>query len=266
MALTKSGTVWASLSAEDAALNRLKKVPGLSEIVSIQTGYGFNLVKNGKGEYRLWEAGTNQKSLQKVTALSGISRLTLNFGGLAAVRKDGSLWTWKRDYLSDKLAFTRPRQMKGVYEPVSFAEGENSRYAVLADGTAMSWGTNLFGQLGIGVNESRPFTASPIVKPVSLRVGGVLLNPTQPPLYRDGKVFVPLRNVADGLGLTVKAANDGSIALTGHGRSVVVPAAGSFKVSYTLLVPAGKLAQSLGSSLKWDSKSYEISFTNTGAQ
>ncbi len=156
--------------------------------------------------------------------------------------------------------------MNGIQGPVSFAEGENSHYAVLADGTAMSWGTNLFGQLGIGVNESRPFTASPIVKPVSLRVGGVLLNPTQPPLYRDGKLFVPLKAVAEELGYTIKAANDGSITMIGHGRSIVVPTAGSFKVSYTLLVPAEELAQSLGTSLKWDSRSYEISFTNPSEQ
>ncbi|MFD1775090.1 stalk domain-containing protein [Paenibacillus rhizophilus] len=264
MVLTRGGKVWAPLSAADAAVNRLEQVPGLSSIVSIQNGYGFNLLKNTKGEYLLWEAGTNLKSLQKVTVLSGISSLTLDFGGLAAVRKDGTLWLWHRNYQSGKLTFTKPRQMKGVVWPVSFAAGENSKYAVLADGTAMAWGTNIFGQLGIGVNESRPFTASPLLKPVSLRVGGKLLNPAQPPLYRNGKVYVPLRTVAEGLGFTVKIENDGSVALTGHGRSVAPPAAGSFKVSYTQLVPAGKLAESLGFLVNWDSKSYEISFVSMG--
>lgn len=142
IALTESGSVWAtSWDGKDKAGITMKKMTGLSGIVSVQTGNGFNLVKNNKGEYWLWKANTNLQDLQKVTAISNISKLTLDLDGLVAVKEDGTAWTWKYQYVSEnKSTFTQPKQIKGLLSPVSFATGENSKYAVMKDGTAVAWG------------------------------------------------------------------------------------------------------------------------------
>lgn len=81
--------------------------------------------------------------------------------------------------------------------------GENSKYAVLKDGTAVAWGTNRFGQLGISAVDSRPFTISPILKPVTVIVDGQKMDSAQSAIFMDGSVKVPIRDVAESLGYTL---------------------------------------------------------------
>jgi len=273
--LTESGSVWASVNgpAGGSTAFTMSKMAGLTGIVSVQTGTGLNLVKNSKGEYWLWEAGTHLRSLQQVTAVSGIERLTLDLNGLVAVKKDGSVWTWQRDGLSGKLGFKPAKRIKTLVSPVSFAAGENSKYAVMKDGSVYAWGTNMFGQLGISVRESKPFTPTPVLKPVNLIINGKSIRTGQPPIYLDGHVMVPLRATAESLGYkviwdlsagTTKLIKDGQtftfkdgrIAVEGGSSVAINPP--TFKVSYTEMVPAGMLATALGLSAQWDSFRYQL--------
>ncbi|MGN7763705.1 stalk domain-containing protein [Paenibacillus sp. 22594] len=279
LAVTKSGTVWGSVDGDVHDLSKLvvKKMAGLSGIVNIDTGNGFNVVRNKKGEYWLWTSGTHLSSLQKVTSLNGLAKLSLGLDGFVGVKKDGTVWTWGKNYATDsKLTFTTPKQIKGLQSPVSITSGENSRYAVLKDGTAVAWGTNMFGQLGISVLESRPFRLSPILKPITLVVNGKTLEAEQPPIYANGRLMLPVRAISESLGYTV--AWDGGTKLTRNGKSLLIResqiqlADGNriamtplpVKVSYTELVPASALIQSLRLSVIWDSKNSILTLREAG--
>ncbi|MBT2291666.1 hypothetical protein J7E73_21555 [Paenibacillus albidus] len=277
LALTKDGKVWASVRNPDRS-NKvvLKKMEGLSNIVTIQTGNGVNLVQNSKGEYWFWKSGTQLQYLQKVTGISGISRLTLDLGGFTAVKNDGTVWTWQQKYVSeDTWGVTPPKIVKGLLNPVLFATGENSKYAVLKDGTAVAWGTNMFGQLGISALDSRPFKVSPILKPVTLVINGKVIQSEQSAIYTEGNVMIPLREVAQALGYTVSwdgmntiLAKQGKSVMLKEGQFISDGGKGSIavrppaiQVSYTLLVPAGALAQALGITAKWESNLYRLTLT-----
>lgn len=276
LALTESGSVWATFREKDNNEITMQRMKGLSGIVSVQTENGFNLVKNNKGEYWVWKADTLLKDLQKITAINQISKLSLDLDGFVAVKKDGTVWTWQRNYLVENtLVFTQPKQIKGLRDPVSFVMGENSKYAVLKDGTAVAWGTNMFGQLGISVLDSRPFTVSPILKPVTVIVNGRKLESLQSAIFLDGSVRVPLRDVAESLGYTLswdgnlklsKEGNEGTIKeiiysegkfLINDGRIISVQPA-AINISYTSLVPAAALAKALDASVVWNSSLYQL--------
>lgn len=256
LALTESGSVWGTIDSNNYNEITMKKMPGLSNIVSVQTKNGFNLVANKNGEYWVWEAGTLMHGLQKITAIKQISKLTLDLGGFVAVKKDGTVWTWSTNYITDsKWVFTQPKQIKGLSNPVSFVSGENSKYAVLKDGTAVAWGTNMFGQLGISAVDSRPFTLSPILKPVTVIVDGKKIDSVQSAIFIDGSVKVPIREVAESLGYTLSW--EGEMTLSKEGKKITFKE-GGIKVSYTSLVPAAALAKALGVTAEWNSALYQL--------
>ncbi|WP_248548103.1 hypothetical protein [Paenibacillus odorifer] len=257
LALTESGSVWGTIDSNNYNEVTMSKMPGLTDIVSVQTKNGFNLVGNKKGEYWVWKAGTSLQGLQKITAVKTISKLTLDLDNFAAVKKDGTVWTWSTQPSTDnRLVFTQPKLIKGLSDPVSFAMGENSKYAVLKDGTAVAWGTNRFGQLGISAVDSRPFTISPILKPVTVIVDGQKMDSAQSAIFMDGSVKVPIRDVAESLGYTLSL--EGELTLTKAGKKISLPSAESIKVSYTSLVPAAALAKATGLFAEWNSTLYQL--------
>jgi alpha-tubulin suppressor-like RCC1 family protein len=272
LALTESGNVWGTIESNNYNEISMKKMPGLADIVSVQTRNGFNLVENKKGEYWAWEAGTLLQGLHKITVVKPISKLTLDLGGFVAVKKDGTVWTWSKKYVTDsKWVFTQPKQIKGLSDPRSFTTGENSKYVVLKDGTAMAWGTNMFGQLGISAIDSRPFTLSPILKPVTVIVDGKKVDFGQSAIVMDGSVRVPIREVAESLGYTLTW--EGDLVLSKEGKRItfkemkqfvledgtMIPLQkDSIKVSYTSLVPAAALAKALGVTTEWNSTLYQL--------
>ncbi|MCL6603614.1 MAG: hypothetical protein K6T94_12120 [Paenibacillus sp.] len=272
IALTDSGSVWATVGDWSTPSGiSIRKMTGLTGIVSIQTGNGLNLVQNRKGEYWIWKSGTPLQGLQKITALRGLSKLTLDLNGLVGIKKDGTVWSWRQNYTTEKLTFIVPKQIKGLQSPLSFATGEDSKYAVLKNGTVAAWGTNMFGQLGISALDSRPFTPSPVLKPVDLLVNGKSIDSVQPPIFKDGYVLVPIRPVAEELGYSV--IWDGSTKLIKDGKSSIlikndqisieggpsyVLKQPSLEVSYTLLVPINALSKVMGISAKWDSDRYQL--------
>lgn len=272
IALTDSGSVWTTVGDWSTPSGiSIRKMTGLTGIVSIQTGNGLNLVRNRKGEYWIWKSGTPMQGLQKITALSGLSKLTLDLNGLVGIKKDGTVWSWRQNYTAEKLTFTVPKQIKGLKSPLSFATGENSKYAVLNNGTVAAWGTNMFGQLGISALDSRPFTPSPVLKPVTLLINGRSIDTEQSPIFKDGYVLVPIRPVAEALGYSViwdgitKLIKDGKPSILIQNDEISIEGGPSYilkqsslNVSYTLLVPINALSKVMGISAKWDNDRYQL--------
>jgi len=91
----------------------------------------------------------------------------------AALRGDGSLWTWGADHsgqlgLGDTTARAAPTQVTGCsggdVNWVAVACGHDYTLALKSDGSLWSWGDNTYGQLGNGGHDSS-------AHPVPVRVG-----------------------------------------------------------------------------------------------
>jgi len=113
---------------------------------------------------------------------------------------------------------------------------------------------------------------------VTVLVNGSPISFAQPPITRDGRVFVPLRGIFERLGASVVYAN-GNINATGNGRNVhltigstqasvngqpVTIDVAPFIVGATTLVPLRFIAQSLGAGVNWNAANNTVAI-NGGA-
>jgi hypothetical protein len=112
---------------------------------------------------------------------------------------------------------------------------------------------------------------------VEVVVNGGQMQFNQPPVERDGRVFVPLRGVFERLGASVVYDN-GTINATGNGRNVSLQIGSTqatvngqpqildvapFIVGSTTLVPLRFIAQALGASVDWNNDTSTVTITGT---
>ena len=92
--------------------------------------------------------------------LTGITRLAAGEAHSLAVKEDGSLWAWGRNYygqlgIGSNNDHTIPYQVHGpdnvgyLTDVVDVAAGAHHSLALKRDGTVYAWGRNWHGQLGI---------------------------------------------------------------------------------------------------------------------
>ena len=151
-------------------------------------------------------------------------------GVTLVVKGDGSVIGWGRDAngqpaspASSKRAFTTPLSIDLPGPALQVALGESSQYALLEDGTVVSWGTNDEGQLGngpMGASGESGRYPKPSVTPVTVTgLSGVIQ------IAAGMKHAVALRN--DG---TVWAWGRRSNGEIGDGVSSGLPAIGPTRV------------------------------------
>ena len=147
-------------------------VSGLSNVTAIAAGGSFDLALEADGSVWTWGATPTQ------VALSGGARATAISAGLEhslVLLEDGSVWAWGANYAGqvgngeEGGSIESPVQV--IAPPVSGAPrvsaisaGEESSYALYSDGSFKAWGSNGYGQLGLGngaVNEDTPTSPSP---------------------------------------------------------------------------------------------------------
>jgi alpha-tubulin suppressor-like RCC1 family protein len=171
-ALIQDGTVWAwgnnsygqlgqgEFSAKGA---RPLPVPGLSGIRALSSGYLFSLATHVDGSVWWWGHvnNANHATLQQVQGISSVTQAAAGFEHALAVREDGTVWGWGSNKAGqvgsgDKAAMENtPVQVQGLDQAVQVSAGYVHSLALRADGTVWAWGTNSFGQLGVGVASTR---------------------------------------------------------------------------------------------------------------
>ena len=124
---------------------------------------------------------TTTNRLTPVTTFAGGTnwkQVACGGGHTAAIKTDGTLWTWGRNYVGGPLGdnTTTDRPTPGT----TFAGGTNWKQvscgrwhtaAIKTDGTLWTWGYNYFGQVGNNVR-SDAFTERNALTPVTTFAGG----------------------------------------------------------------------------------------------
>ena len=119
---------------------------------------------NGSGQFGVNDAtiGYRSSPIQVGTATNW-SKISASTGFTAAIKTDGSLWTWGTNGngqlgLNDVITRSSPTQV-GLFSYEGIGLGNQSAVLVVKnDGTLWAWGQNVSGALGLGdvINRSSP--------------------------------------------------------------------------------------------------------------
>lgn len=177
-AINEDGTLWSWGNNENGALgngtNTNYSVPiqvkNLTDVKKVSAGNNHAAALKSDGT--LWTWGSNwcgqlgnenqygNESIPKqVTNLSNITDIASGENFTAALKSDGTVWTWGYNYygqLGDGSTTNRntPVQVSNLNNVVALAASSNYMLALKSDGTVWSWGYNGSGQLGNGTNSN----------------------------------------------------------------------------------------------------------------
>ena len=255
------------------------QVPGTKWTnVSVITGYDGMMVST-KSDGTLWTWGSNQfgslgqnqavAQLEAVSSpvqvpgtnwtTSGRQKITASFGVTAAIKTDGTLWSWGYGYAgglgtNSNVKCSSPTQ---VGSDTTWRSIDGSVYHMLGtktDGTLWSWGYNLGG--GLGLND-KTFRSSPTQIPgttwnADVAVGSHLGAATK----TDGTLWVWGNNGSGQLGQNSTAGVSSPIQIPGTTWSVVGGGGNSSvllatKTDGTLWVWGSNTSGALGQNEAW---------------
>lgn len=175
LVLRRDGTVWGwgwngngqigdSTDAPRYVPTHSRKVEGC--VRSIATGASHSLALLTDGTVLGWgynffgQLGRGYTSAKEIVplpvpGLTDVVAIAAGAHSSAAVRADGTVWTWGQNFagqLGDGTTEQRtsPVQVVGLAGVRAIAMGERASYAILDDGSCWSWGSNPSGLLGDG--------------------------------------------------------------------------------------------------------------------
>jgi alpha-tubulin suppressor-like RCC1 family protein len=193
LALRSDGTVWAWGSNETGLIGAPAqpdssvpvRLPDLSGITAIAVGDATAYALRSDGTVMAWgrndvgqlgdgSAVTDSWRPVRVSNLTGVTAITAGFLTAAAIRTDGTVWTWGDNLVGqlgngDTEPLSRvPVQVSGLTGAIDVALDSQHGYAVRSDGTVSAWGDNTLGGLGNGVE-----CATDCVSAVPVRVSNL---------------------------------------------------------------------------------------------
>jgi alpha-tubulin suppressor-like RCC1 family protein len=188
-AVTGDGTLWAwggnlhgQLGTGDVQ-RRLDPTPVLSGVRAVSAGDYFVLALKQDGT--VWGAGNNDwgqlgigaqtpdKTTFVQSAISGVTTIGTGDFSSFATTSDGAAWSWGvNDFGELGLGFTSeavttPTAIPSLTGIEEFAGGDKHTLALGSDGSVWAFGSNYYGQLGVGHDLGDYYTAVPVRAHVS---------------------------------------------------------------------------------------------------
>lgn len=173
-----NGTVENGLSAPLKVLEHVSAVScGASHTIALKddgTLWAWGL--NNQGQLGIGGVGNHTYTVQSdfgggsttynmqtvpLQVLSDVSNVSCGGSFTAAVKKDGTLWTWgfnQAGQLGDGEKWTSSSPKKVLQDIVNVCCGPQYAIAAKTDGTIWSWGSNEYGELGNGGAANRSYT------------------------------------------------------------------------------------------------------------
>ena len=163
----------------------------LNDVIAIAAGTGHTVALRQDGIVWTWgdnsvgqlgggnflgtraAAGKVQFTLTDIIAIAAGNRHT------AALRQDGTVWTWGENphgqlglgHLAPQAA---PKQVLNLTNVIAIAAGDSHTAALRQDGTVWTWGHNAYGQVGDGslTNRSSPVQVPNLNNVTAIAAGG----------------------------------------------------------------------------------------------
>lgn len=202
----------------------------------------------------------------QVEGLSDVVSVSID----SAVKADGSVWQWELDIMG------RPKvwQVNGISNALSISSGNRNHYVLLKDGYVRVWGTNEFGQAGLGLLDFEFQQPEWVKNSIGVRIDGKDVEVAMPPVLINNSTFVPLRGIFEQLGLqlnwdvksrSVIAKDEKTTVIINSVTGVTtlngVPQPKGEKpvfVNDSVYVPLKIVAELLGIKVGWDASSYTV--------
>lgn len=147
------------------------KIEGMNDVLTVAMGDYHSAAVKTDGSLWMWgrslggALGNGDKYgtkdvLSPIEVMQGVAAVSLGYNVSAAVKFDGTLWTWGSNaygQLGDGTGKNRaePGRVEGIDDVVAVSFGTDFAAAIKADGTLWMWGRNGYGQLGNGTTEAR---------------------------------------------------------------------------------------------------------------
>jgi len=197
LGLNNPNTDYSSPRQVGALTNWKNIAGGNGNAIAVKTdGTLWSWGQNQYGQLGLNTSGayTNQNSPVQVGNLSNwLSAVAGGNAIVAAIKTDGTLWTWGlNNYgqlgLGNRTNYSSPVQIGALTSWKKISLGFYHSTAIKTDGTLWSWGANSNGQLGLGniTNYSSPVQVGALTTWQSLGAGGAYFTST---LKTDGTLW-----------------------------------------------------------------------------
>ncbi|HLY09783.1 MAG TPA: RCC1 repeat-containing protein [Planctomycetota bacterium] len=144
-------------------------VPGLSGVVAIAAGNGFDVALKSDGTVWAWgsnatgalggaTAAPNSGTPIQVPGLSSFTSIVAGHDHVLALRSDGTVWAWGGNSAGQLGngqytpfgGFAGPAPIQGLDGVLAVAAGDRASAALRTDHSMWGWGSNSVGQLAVG--------------------------------------------------------------------------------------------------------------------
>ncbi|WP_339316120.1 stalk domain-containing protein [Paenibacillus sp. FSL R10-2734] len=276
VALGNGGEVWVWGSSKSIGIKKdmvLKPtlIEGSGEYRAVDIDGQYGVALRWDGTVWLWSNYTdmNQGEALKPIQIPGLTDV-VSMTTDSAVKADGTVWQWS---IGDKNKIN-VTQTSGIQNAVSITSGNRNHYVLLKDGHVLAWGTNEFGQTGLGVRDFMIDTPKPVKKWIQVQLNNNEMELTMAPLLINNSTYVPLRGVFQQMGVNVRwdvpsrsvVAVKGSTTLilnsvngqtTVDGKGIATDQKPVF-INDSVYVPLRLISEMLGAKVEWDAEAYAV--------